>query len=52
VKRHSKIKTTRGGGGENGDGRRMFYDENVMERTGTQNMAFRKSYLGIKGGKL
>jgi hypothetical protein len=27
----------------------MVYDESVMERTGTQNGAFRKSYLRIRG---
>jgi hypothetical protein len=28
----------------------MFYDERVMERTGTQNMALRKNPFRFKGG--
>lgn len=47
--RHSEIKTTRSEGGEKAEGRGIFYDESVMERTGTQDRAFRKSYLGIRG---
>jgi hypothetical protein len=49
VTRHSEIKGNKGVGWRKEDGRQMFYDESVMERTGTQNMALRKSHLRIKG---
>jgi hypothetical protein len=49
VTRHSEIRAGQGVGWRKGGGIRMFYDESLMERAGTQNMALRKSHLGIKG---